>query len=197
MLLFYYPILPFPIDLKCIVSSNQILFITCAFYAVRCFDRTILVFLLYLVLYERKSVLSWCKPIFILGILILGLPFRFYNLLLGFKLEGWMLCAVLPWSLLFVDLLSKTGIFWFFVLVIFLYSWEFILGWSENIANNFQARSFVYHGDYLVIVLLNFCNDWLPFYGSKFLSTSLHSGKCSLWALKWNWYEKRSIGVRE
>ena len=101
-----------------------------------------------------------------------------------------MLCAVLPWSLLFVDLLSKTGIFWFIVLVIFLYGWEFILGWSENIASNFQARSFVHHRDYLFIVLLNFYNDWLHFYGSKFLSTSLHSEKCSLWALKWNWCKR-------
>lgn len=102
-----------------------------------------------------------------------------------------MLCAVLPWSLLFMDLLFKSGIFWFIVLVIFLYGWEFILGWSENIASNFQARSFVHHRDYLLIVLLNFYNDCLPFYGSKFLSTSLHSGKCSLWALKWNWYKKK------
>lgn len=51
----YYPIFPFPIDLKCTLSSNKILHVTCAFYAVRCFDRTILIFLPYLLLYEGKS----------------------------------------------------------------------------------------------------------------------------------------------
>ena len=86
LLLFYYPILLFPIDLKYTLSSNQILCITCAFYAVRCFDRTILIFLPYLVLYEGKSVHSWCKPY-----LSLFLVSLFWVYHLGFMISFWAL----------------------------------------------------------------------------------------------------------